>query len=75
VVPGVSIQSDAGPEEGKGETNDQPSVLGINGIIRVPTELQSYATLMIDHFNPIKYEKSATKVKKRRRKINRSNHP
>mgnify|MGYP007021856706 CR=1 FL=1 len=41
VRPGVGVEGDASPNERRGESNNQPLVLGINRIVRIPAELYS----------------------------------
>lgn len=38
-VPGIGVEGDAGPQEGDRETDDEPAVLGVDGILRIPAEL------------------------------------
>lgn len=42
MVPGISIERDTSPEQSGDQTNDQPAVLRINGVLRIPAELSHF---------------------------------
>lgn len=42
LIPSIGVEGDAGPEQSHGQTDDQPTVLGINRVLRVPAELMYF---------------------------------